>query len=172
MPTIMIQPTFFSAALRIRARRSHAVGHPPAGKRRASQRKSYRARQPGIARISPLHGLAGLVRQLVLAALCLLPAKGYMVIMTSPNGIIENSSLVSIDADITNNDTGATYDSLRLDSQLADLLWSSYQVPTLYGNDFQTFLSDIGYSIEPGSPTTNVYNGWNANFDSNGAVDM
>ncbi len=170
----MIQPTFFSAALRFRARRSRAVGRPPAGKRPVPHQESYRARQPGIARLSPLRGMAGLGRQLVLAALCLLPVKGYMVIMTSPNGIIENSSLVSIDADITNNDTGATYDSLRLDSQLADLLWSSYQVPTLYGNDFQTFLSsgDIGYGIEPGSPTTNVYNGWNANFDSNGAVDI
>jgi len=30
----------------------------------------------------------------------------------------------------------------------------------------------LGYGIEPGSPTTNVYNGWNATFDSNGAVDI
>jgi len=49
-----------------------------------------------------------------------------MVLLNSPNGIIENASTVSIDMDIENNDTGATYDSLRLDSQLADLLWSSY----------------------------------------------
>ena len=169
MPTIMIQPTFFSAARRFRARRSHAVGHPPAGKSRASQRKSYRAKQPGIARPSPLRRPEGLVRQLVLIALCLLPTKGYMVMINDTIGSVGNDVTAKID--IENNDTGATYDSLRLDSQLADLLWSSYQVPTLYGNDFQTFLSsgDIEYEIDT---VGDVHNGWNTNFDSNGAVDI
>jgi len=73
--------------------------------------------------------------------------------------------------DITNNDAGVTYDSLMLDSGLADLVFSAYGVSDLYNNDFQDFLNSgaFGFDIDG---TSQVQNGWNSSNNSDGTISI
>lgn len=73
---------------------------------------------------------------------------------------------------ITNNDSGVTYNSLKFDSQLADLLWSAYGVTDLYNNDFSSFVNSgtFGYDID--SVLSQVKNGWNSNVNSDGTISL
>ena len=72
---------------------------------------------------------------------------------------------------ITNNDTGVSYNSLKFDSQLADLLWSAYGVSDLYDNDFSSFTGsgDFGYNISSGSQ---VQGGWNSSVNGDGTISL
>jgi hypothetical protein len=93
-----------------------------------------------------------------------------MVIVTSSDGISVGNPTTNVDMDITNNDTGVVYTSLKGDSQLSDMLFSAYGVSDLYNNNFQNFLSsgDLGYSITGGQ----VENGWNSSFNPDGTFGL
>jgi hypothetical protein len=80
-------------------------------------------------------------------------------------------SLITAPLSITNNDTGVTYSSLKLDSGLADLIFSAYGVSDLYNNNFQDFLSSghVGYNISSGSQ---VQNNWFTEVNSDSTISL
>lgn len=88
--------------------------------------------------------------------------------LTQGVGAVGND--ITVPVDLTNNDSGVSYNSLVLDSGLANLLFSAYGVADLYGNDFQSFLNsgDFGYDISSGD----VKNGWNADTNSDGTIGI
>lgn len=73
---------------------------------------------------------------------------------------------------ITNNDSGVTYNSLKFDSQLADLLWSAYGVTDLYDNNFSSFVNSgmFGYEIDP--ILSEVTNGWFPEVNADGTISI
>lgn len=73
---------------------------------------------------------------------------------------------------VENAASGVTFDSVRFDSQLADLLWQAYGVQELYNNDFSSFLNDevIGYDID--RQLSQISGGWNASVNPDGTIDI
>lgn len=90
---------------------------------------------------------------------------------------VENTELGQIGTTLTasfyieNDDVGVNYDSVRMDSQWADMIWQAHGVEDLYAGDFQSFLSSglLGYNISNGSA---VKVGWSADFQTDGTIQF
>ena len=71
---------------------------------------------------------------------------------------------------ITNNDTGVSYNSLTGEAQLPNLFWDAYGVSDAFGGDFNQYLSSQ-FEVDLFSGT-DIVNGWNGSFNNDGTYDL
>lgn len=97
------------------------------------------------------------------------PAHAVIVVQGATSEIPGNqTAFISIE----NNDTGVTYNSLKFDSQLADLLWQAHGVADNYSNDFSAFVASgvFGYFID--SVLSQVKNSWFPQVNADGTLSI
>ena len=71
---------------------------------------------------------------------------------------------------ITNNDTGVSYNSLTGEAQLPNLFWDAYGVSDAFGGDFNQYLSSQ-FEVDLFSGT-DIHRGWEGSFNTDGTYNL
>ena len=71
---------------------------------------------------------------------------------------------------ITNDDIGVSYQSLKGEAQLPNLFWDAYGVSDAFGGDFSQYLSSqFAVGLFPGS---DIHRGWEGSFNTDGTYNL